>query len=461
MALARTENVNRAPRRGGASAALLALMLAACTGRLDGSAPLDAGPDWRGDGPDASGDAGSLGVEDGGRTADAGRPPGRDAGEPPRDAGPAPDPDAGEPPGFDAGPCGPGGLSDALTVHSVAGVSPGAQLFGAPLEGGGALAAWNAGGTVRIQRLAGDGAAFGDPIDVAGNGLWGLAATPEGPAVLVSRGSDALYLVGTSDAGGVRFENRLLGEVDHDVTGNEWFGTGIRYGRLAWTGTELAAYYTVNRLWPDGIAHYGDQLRMYGPDGAEGRMRWSWGCSHSMEVRVVHNGTRLGPVCASDCYPSKGIHFDHRGGELVSDERLSNCAGGYGTSLGGVVPMDDGFWVTFTATDGRSSHDVGLVHVGNDRSIGAVHWLTADDARDRNVKAARYGSGFVVAWTGGDGQARFERFDATGASVEGPVGIGDADLGSASDFFVLADGDVGWVASSGGELQLARLRVCE
>lgn len=437
--------------RGRAAPLLLAVVLAACTGRLDGDGRVDAG-----DGPDPAPDASSA--IDAGARFDAAPPPLGDAGSVGDGGGAMAD--AGPGPAVDAGPCGAGGLSEALRVHSVAEVTPGTQLFGAALLEGGAVAGWRGAGAVVLQRLRGDGTPFGDPIEIEGNGLFGLTDTPDGPAALVSRGSDALYLVGVDASGATRFEHRLLGEVDHGVTGNEWFGTGIRYGRLSWTGSELAAYYTVNRLWPDGIAHYGDQLRMFGADGREGRMRWSWGCSHSMEVRVVHNGTRLGPVCSSDCYPSKGIHFDHRGGLLVSDEEGSNCAGGYGTTLGGVVPMDDGFWVTFTATDDRASHDVGLVHVANDRTRSAVSWLTADDARDGNVKAARYGDGFVVAWTSG-GEARFERFDATGASVEGPVGMPEAALGGASDFFVMADGDVGWVASGPGGLRFTRLRACE
>jgi len=278
--------------------------------------------------------------------------------------------------------------------------------------------------------------------------------------VIAARGSDALYFVGVGHDGAPRFSQRLLGEVPHDVTENEWFGALIRYGRLRFTGSEWAAYYTVNRLWSDGIAHYGDQLRTFGTDGAPRDTLWGWGCSHSMEVRLEHNGTRLGPVCASDCYPSKGVHFDHRTAQLYTDEAGSNCAGGYGTSLGGVVPMADGFWVSFTATDMRGSHDVALVHVGNDGRAGTLTWLTTDAVPDGSVHAARYGSGFVVAWSAG-GTDRIARFDAAGTMMEGPLDLPAGDLGSASDFFVLEGGDVGWIAAPGGELALARLRACE
>lgn len=401
-------------------------------------------------------DGGAL-VDSGGGSFDSSFDAGRDAG---RDAGGSLDAgrDAGTMP--DAGTCATGGLLSSFVSVTVTGSSPGSQIFGAPTSDGGAVAAWRTASNIILQRLSGAGARVGSEISITGTGLYGLAATPDTFAALVSRGTDALYLVGTSDTGASRFSRRVLGEVDHSVTNNEWFGTSIRYGRLTWTGSELVAYYTVNRLWPDGIAHYGDQLRSYGADGVERTLIWGWGCSHSMETRIVHNGTRLGPVCASDCYPSKGIHFNHRGGRLYTDDSGSDCRGRYATTLGGVVPMADGFWVTFTATDARSSHDVALRHVGNDQTLGTLRWLTSDGTHDRYVKAARYGSGFVVAWVGGDGQERFQHFDANGVSLEGPVVIPNAGLAGASDFFVFSDGDVGWVTGSASVLRLGRLRAC-
>lgn len=371
---------------------------------------------------------------------------------PPIDGGP-PRPDASEPP-FDAGPCGAHTLATSLSTTPLSGVG-GGVVFAAPTAAGGVVVASQGGSGAVLQRFGGDGTRVGDPVTIEGNGLWGFDATNDTWAVLVSRGSDALYLVGVDPSGAPRFEVRLLGEVDHSVTNNEWFGVLIRAARLRWTGSQWAAYYTVNRLWPDGIAHYGDQLRFFDASGADAGMAWGWGCSHSMEVRIEHNGTLLAPVCASDCYPQKGIHLNHRSAMLYPDEGGSNCAGGYGTSLGGVVSMTDGFWVSYTATDARASHDVAIQRVGNDFRAGEPIWLTADSVRDGNVRAARHGAGFVVAWTSG-GTDRVARFDAAGAMLEGPVDLA-AGLGGSSDFFVFANGDVGWITGSGA---LARLRAC-
>ncbi|MFO0711810.1 MAG: hypothetical protein U0353_18300 [Sandaracinus sp.] len=431
--------------------ALLPLGLVACDGTLHSSDD----PDAPGGGLDAAStiDASTIGLDAFGPDTDSVPPP-------PTDTGTRPPTDTGTPPPFDGGPCAMGGLASGLTVTPVAGVTASPPLFGAPLTGGGVAAAFGGGSTTTIQVLAGDGAPFGSPISIDGGELWGFDASPDAYAVIVARGSDALYLVGVGHDGAPRFSQRLLGEVPHDVTNNEWFGALIRYGRLDFTGTEWAAYYTVNRLWPDGIAHYGDQLRMFSPAGEPTSTRWDWGCSHSMEVRIEHNDARLGPVCASDCYPAKGVHFDHRTAQLYTDEASSNCMGGYGTSLGGVVPVSDGFWVTFTATDMRASHDVALVHVGNDGAVGTLTWLTTDGVRDSAVHAARYGSGFVVAWSA-EGTDRLARFDASGAMVEGPIDVAGAGLGAASDFFVLEGGDVGWLTAPSGTLALARLRACE
>ena len=208
-----------------------------------------------------------------------------------------------------------------------------------------------------------------------------------------------------------------------------------------------------------GIAHYGDQLRLYEADGSSNSMVWGWGCSHSMEMKVSHNGDRLGPLCSSDCFPSKGVHFNHRGGELWPDEGGSDCRGQYGTSLGASVPVPGGFWMAFTATDDRDSHDVALAKIDG-TTPGTPVWLTADTVRDRNLRATNFDGDLVVAWDA-DATNQFVIADvANGSVVQGPVSIPEADLGSSSDFFVYANGDVGWAQNAGGQVGLARLRAC-
>ncbi|MCZ7681729.1 MAG: hypothetical protein M5U28_24220 [Sandaracinaceae bacterium] len=421
------------------SVTFFALLALGCQGVLVGS-----GPDARVPGVDggAGRDAGRPPDPDAGRSADAGRA--SDAGRPGFDA---------SDPGFDAGSC--GAAFGAITLTPLSGVG-GGPYFAAPTDTDGAVVASTGSAGARLARYSGAGALVGAAVDVAGNGLFGFDASADTWTAMVSRGGDALYLVGVEPSGATRFEIRLLGEVDHDVTNNEWFGGLLRAGRVLWTGSRWAAYYTVQRLWPDGVAHYGDQLRFFDASGADDGTAWGWGCSHSMEVRIEHNGATLAPVCASDCYPAKGIHVNHRSGMLYPDEGGSNCAGGYGTSLGDVVPVSDGFFVSFTATDARASHDVAVVHVGNDYSIGAVQWLTTDDFRDANVRSARYGAGFVVAWSG-SGAIASRASTRAARWRRGPSTRRRRGLSGSSDFFVFSSGDVGWVTGGGA---LARLRAC-
>lgn len=365
--------------------------------------------------------------------------------------------DTDEPP-FDAGPCGGAGFGDTFTVSPIAETDASGDLFATPTGQGGAVVGWSDGDGVHVTHVDGSGSVLDDST-VDGDRLYGLAAHEDGRAVMVSRGTDILALVILDAAGDVVYDDTIIGGVPHDVTENEWFGPQIRDGRLTWTGSQWATYFTVQRLWDDGVAHYGDQLRLYDPDGSSNRMVWGWGCSHSMEVRISHNGDRLGPVCSSDCYPSKGVHFNHRGGQLWPDESGSNCAGGYGTSLGASVPVSGGFWVAFTATDQRQSHDVAIVKIDG-ATPGEPVWLTQDSTPDSALNAVSFDGDLLVAWNAG-GDNQFVVTDAdSGEVVDGPTTIADADLQSSSDFFEFSNGDVGWVQNAGGSVGLARLRAC-
>lgn len=364
--------------------------------------------------------------------------------------------DSGPP--FEPAPCGAAGFGESFTLLPIEGMSGFGRPFAAPTPEGGAYVATGAGGAIKLVRVNGGGIVEAER-SVEGTAVYGLAANVDRVAMLVSRGSDILAMVILARNGAVVSDQIVIGDVDHSVTNNEWFGNQLRNGRLAWTGTQWAAYYAVNRLWPDGIAHYGDQLRLYEPDGSSFQMVWGWGCSHSMEMRISHNGDRLGPICSSDCFPSKGVHFNHRGARLYTDEGGSDCAGRYGTTLGGSIPMPGGFWVPFTATDDRSSHDVAVVRITG-TSAGSVIWLTESSQNATALNSANYGEHLLVAWNE-SGANHFVRLHGDdGTTLNGPRSIDLASLGTASDFFNFADGDVGWAQSMGTGMGLARLQVC-
>lgn len=411
---------------------VLLILLAGCTGELsidtdggasDGAMPgLDSGPAM-----DAAGtDSGPMGV------------------------------DGGSPP-VDAGPCAPG-LAANFSITPIVGVASVRGAHAAATTGGGLAIAWPGSDGVHVTVIDGAARTLGSDTVVSGNAPWGVAVSGDDTAaVLVERGSDEMWLVGVAADGSTRFETRLLGGVPQDVTNNEWFGTGIRAGRLAWTGSQWAAYVTVQRLWPDGIAHYGDTLRFLDASGTAQGGGWGWGCSHSMEVGITHNGTRIGPVCVSDCFPDKGVFFNHRT-ELFNDPS-GNCAGRIDTRLGGIAALSGGFLIAFATPYTRSSADVALIHVANDGTANPTAWLTSDSAADANVHIAPYGDGALVGWRAG-GTDRLAAVDRLGAPILGPEDVPGAALGDASDFVRLSDGDAAWVTTMGSSLAMARVRAC-
>src|SRR6185503_1768574 len=116
-------------------------------------------------------------------------------------------------------------------------------------------------------------------------------------------------------------------------------------GRLAWSGTQYAAYFGQTGNHGSAGNHQGDQYRLVSPAGAVSG-GWDWGCSHSLDERLVHNGTAWAPVCGSDTYPGAGIWFNNRG--KISDEPSITNVGGV-AKLGGLVPATDGFYMTLTS----------------------------------------------------------------------------------------------------------------
>lgn len=397
-----------------------------CTGELQGA---------------PRGDAGSMDAH-----VDAFVDPTIDTG--PRIDASAPGIDAGHETPIDAGPCSATTLAGSITTTSIPGASGATRAF--PTSTGGAVVGWSGSG-ITLQRLDGAGAAFGGAVAITGDGLWGVAASDDAYGALVSRG-DELVLVLTTTTDTVTHEERLMGAVPHDVTNNEWFGDLLRQGRLDWTGTRWLTYSTVQRLWPDGIAHYGDTLRAFTPAGAPDTTYWGWGCSHSIDVRLSHDASgQPTPVCSADCYPGKGVFYAHD--TQVFLDPSGNCMGYVAQHLGGVAPLPSGNWVGWTSAEGRGSQDPAVALVG--ASVGAPIWLSSDAADASDMHLAPFEGGLVAAWVEGS-SGHIVRLDAAGAMVGSIESIDAGLLSGADDFLVLSGGDVGWAVGS----RFARLRAC-
>lgn len=356
--------------------------------------------------------------------------------------------DTGHETPIDAGPCGATTLAGSITTTTIPGAGGSTRAF--PTSAGGALVGWSSGG-ITLQRIDGAGAPFGGAVTIAGDGLWGVAASDDTDGALVSRG-DELLLVLATVAGTVTHEERLMGAVDHAVTNNEWFGDLLRAGRLDWTGSRWLSYSTVQRLWPDGIAHYGDTLRAFTAAGAPESTYWSWGCSHSIDVRLSHDASgQPTPVCSADCYPGKGVFYSHD--TQVFLDASGNCMGYVAQRLGGVAPLAAGSWVGWTSAEGRASQDPAIALVTG--GAAAPIWLSSDPADASDMHLAPFESGLVAAWNEG-GSGHIVRLDASGAVIGTVESIDAGLLAGADDFLALAGGDVGW--ASGG--RFARLRAC-
>jgi hypothetical protein len=328
-----------------------------------------------------------------------------------------------------------------------------------PLDDGTSKVAWNDGsGRAHITPLTAADSRAGTDIVVDASEVAGFAAHVEGGTLLVVR-DDVMALHRVDGSGARVFDVQFVGDQPTDVVGNKWIDSWSDSGRLAWDGSRYAAYFGHTQLWDSG-RHQGDMLRFVDGDGNVLGGGWDWGCSHSLEVLMGFTGSRDVPICLSDCYPTKGIHFSHRVAE-ISSEPSGNCLGSSAAQLGGLATVPGGFYHTFTSPEGRASSDVVLVHV--DTSSGAVvgpkvYLTDTADEGERDAKLAWYGDHLLVAWTAGT-SALFAVVTTGGEFLEGPVDIGQAYDGT-SDFINFSNGDVGWVRGSGSQLEIVRLGIC-
>jgi hypothetical protein len=372
----------------------------------------------------------------------------------------------------DAGPC-PSTLAERLEVTPVD-VAPAQVALQAGgyfsrdtppiLSPAGANRSWvawgDSGGTIHVTPL--DALDNRSAVDVTlpGNELRGLAAHDAGFAVLVQRGSDVMALVGHDASGSQTFDVEVVGNTDHGVEGAKYIRRDWGdNGRAAWTGTSYVVYFGHTMNWGAQGEHQGDLLWTYDLAGAQQGGGWDWGCSHSLDVRLAVSGSTVGPVCLSDCYPTKAIHFDHN--TLVWDEPSGNCSGSSSGELGGLTAVPGGFALTFVTGEGRSSRDVGLVPIING-TVGQVTWLTDTAGTDESAsQVARYGDDLFVTWRAGSDRLAAV-VSTSGSMLMGPESI-PAEAGLATDLIQFSSGDVGWAYAwqDLSELKIVRVRLCQ
>jgi hypothetical protein len=350
-----------------------------------------------------------------------------------------------------APPCAAETLADAVraTSISIMGGTPTRAITAQ--AGSGSVVAWGSSdGNIHITPLDAVDERSGADILVDGSQVFGVAAGNDDVALLVSRPPDFMTFVRVDLAGNVLATTNLVGGGDHNTVGIEWFGEFAQTGRLVAKGDgTYAAYHALHRRWPDNVGHQGDTLRLLDASGSPLGGGWDWGCSHSLDQRLAAGPNGIVPICISDCYPSKGIHFNHNGGQITPDPG-ANCAGGYSTRLGGLVAVSSGFFLVYK--DGEGGAHLGAFDAGGKPTSDRALTVTGES------RLARYADGMLMGSDGGSGTS-LQRLDSTGKDVGGPAMI--AQPLPDHDFEGRSDGEVAWAHVTGDTLTVIRVRVCQ
>jgi hypothetical protein len=347
-----------------------------------------------------------------------------------------------------------------ITPAGWGGTSP---LFLAPAPGGGARVAWSdTDGLVHVTTLDASDRSVTADVTVAGDEVRGLVVHADGVALTVIRGEN-VHLVRLDATGGVVFDVHLIGGASHDVAGSKWVDGWGHEGRLVWSGETYGLYLGHTQQFGGATdKHQGDLLWFFDAQGkrVDQKLGWDWGCSHSLDLRLAHNGTRFGPVCLSDAYPSKGFHFNHT--SKVRAEPSGDMRGYSAADLGGWVPLEGGFLMSFSSPEGRTTSDVGMIRVGNDGKPGQPMWLTSTAGVEESAPhLARYGDALLAGWTAGESHL-IARVDQGGKLIGDPVAI-DARIADRDDFVPMPGGDVAWAYAWDDltRLRVVRITWCE
>ncbi len=321
---------------------------------------------------------------------------------------------------------------------------------------GRAKVAWTDGKSVHVTPLSATGERQAPDSVIDGSEVRGFVAHDDGSALLVRR-ADAMVFVRLDEAGTAKSTLVIVGGTSHTTDGSRWIDDWPHQGRLAWSGTQYAAYFGQTGNFGSQGNHQGDHYSLIAADGLLAKGGWDWGCSHSLDERLAHNGTVWAPVCASDTYPPTGFYFNNK--TKISDEPTITNVGGT-AKLGGLVPAADGFYLTFTSPTGRASSDVGFVKFSNTGAPSGKVFLTdTASVQESWAHLAKYGDGLLAGWLSGS-QLMIASIDTAGAITEAAVAT-TASIGGQDDFATWANGDAGWAFGSQMLIRVVRVARCQ
>jgi hypothetical protein len=288
--------------------------------------------------------------------------------------------------------------------------APQPQIILKQLNDSGFMVAWNGkDSAVHITKLSADFKLQGTDIIFTKRILGGFTIAPKGFGVTLVHDS-VLSVLASDNAGTVLFDRLIIGNRPHTEYQAKFDPMAFGSSRLLYAGGRYVSYFAHQQNFstnPDSVnVHQGDMLVCIDTAGdtisASGG--WSWGTSHSLDERLIYDGSAFVTVSLGDAYP-KGITFQRvkKLGKKTIMALDGNMAGWANGDLGGLVYTGKRYIVAFCTPQGRDTTDAGFMVVD---SLGAVQrtvWLTQQKkgtgTRLNRVNAAQLGNSLtLVAW---------------------------------------------------------------
>jgi hypothetical protein len=251
------------------------------------------------------------------------------------------------------------------------------------------------------------------------------------------------------------------------------------------TASQIGVFLSHKMQWDDGSGrHQGGLIKFLdlngnvlggagtgngGNTGSDAVGGSFWFTSHNVDTRMVALSGVFCVIGNGDAVPRSLTGRVVDNGTFVNNASLFTIDGNIGdndtkTQLGGLIPKSGGEYIlTFSSEVGRSARDVNFMRLGSDVvSVNQV-WLTnyAAGTDAINVKTAKYGSNYVVAWeevSSGTFKTMFAIVDETGNIIEAPQQFSNIRFNRGDDFINFSNGDVGWTIGSGSQLKIYRLK---
>jgi len=338
------------------------------------------------------------------------------------------------------------------------------RVIFSPQPNGEAKVAWmdSTGYRIHITPLDRNFKRKGKDVILNGQRIRDMLAHDDGAAALILR-DGGFHLTRVSEKGEVRFDPRLIGLTSHDM----------HQGRIAFNGKTYGTYFGVQQNFgPIKGTHQGDALVTVAGDG-ETKVHWSWGCSHSIDMRLTYVNGKLIPLALTDAYPAPGMWFNHSVTQVTYENGSTN--GYVSARIGGMVEFGDHMVIAYTTEKlGRWEAALAAFQKKGPYKRVTPRWLTdTPDQTEANIKIAKYGKNLLISWEDLKGGKRFFRlydFDVVSSKGDGkelsmnarPLGEPEAlpvAIGPIDDFRSLSNGDVVWAAAWGDAHKLRIIRL--